>query len=85
MSSSLYAQWTRFVARQHRVTYAVHSPAGVKTLAVGIEDAPAASNALAGTSFDAVVDWIGFEPAHVERDNRAIPSPITGSNCLLIE
>jgi len=52
---------------------------------VGIEDAPAASNALAGTSFDAVVDWIGFEPAHVERDNRAIPSPITGSNCLLIE
>lgn len=43
-------------------------PAGVHTLAVDIEDAAAVSHALAGASFDAVVDWIAFEPAHVERD-----------------
>ena len=33
-----------------------------------IDDAVAVSQALAGASFDAVVDWIAFEPAHVERD-----------------
>src|SRR5882724_10502777 len=44
------------------------SPAGAKTISVDIEDAEAASRALTGASFDAVVDWIAFEPAHVERD-----------------
>ena len=43
-------------------------PAGVKTLSVDIEDAAAVSHALAAASFDAVVDWIAFEPAQVERD-----------------
>lgn len=43
-------------------------PAGVTTLTVDIEDAAAVSRALVGASFDAVVDWIAFEPAHVERD-----------------
>src|SRR5579862_2741383 len=43
-------------------------PPGAKTLAVDIEDVPAVSHALEGASFDAVVDWIAFEPAHVERD-----------------
>jgi nucleoside-diphosphate-sugar epimerase len=43
-------------------------PAGANTLSVDIEDAAAVSQALAGASFDAVVDWIAFEPAHVERD-----------------
>jgi len=43
-------------------------PTGVRTLAVDIEDAAAVSQALGGASFDAVVDWIAFEPAHVERD-----------------
>jgi nucleoside-diphosphate-sugar epimerase len=52
----------------NRGRHTAHSPNGVKMLAVDIEDAPAVSNALAGTSFDAVVDWIAFEPAHVERD-----------------
>jgi nucleoside-diphosphate-sugar epimerase len=52
----------------NRGRHAAHSPSGVKTLAVDIEDAPAVSNALAGRSFDAVVDWISFAPAHVERD-----------------
>src|SRR5580700_5897690 len=43
-------------------------PAGAHSLAVDIADAPAVSRALAGATFDAVVDWIAFEPAHVERD-----------------
>ncbi len=43
-------------------------PPGVKTLKVDIDDRAAVSHALAGASFDAVVDWIAFEPAHVERD-----------------
>jgi nucleoside-diphosphate-sugar epimerase len=43
-------------------------PAGVKTLAVDIDDAAAAASALRDASFDAVVDWIAFTPAHIERD-----------------
>jgi nucleoside-diphosphate-sugar epimerase len=43
-------------------------PPAVKTLKVDIDDAAAVSQALAGSSFDAVVDWIAFEPAQVERD-----------------
>jgi nucleoside-diphosphate-sugar epimerase len=43
-------------------------PAGAKTLIADIDDPVAVSQALAGASFDAVVDWIAFEPAHVERD-----------------
>jgi nucleoside-diphosphate-sugar epimerase len=43
-------------------------PSGAETLTADIDDAVAVSQALAGASFDAVVDWIAFEPAHVERD-----------------
>ena len=46
----------------------VPMPAGAKTLTADIDDAVAVSQALAGASFDAVVDWIAFEPAQVERD-----------------
>lgn len=49
---------------QHRAPL----PAGVKSLQADIEDHAAVSEALAGASFDAVVEWIAFEPAHVERD-----------------
>jgi nucleoside-diphosphate-sugar epimerase len=52
----------------NRGRHSDRQPAGVKTLSVDIEDTAAVSHALAGTSFDAVVDWIAFEPAHVERD-----------------
>ncbi len=41
---------------------------GVKTLHVDMTDATAASSALSGESFDAVVDWIAFTPADIERD-----------------
>jgi len=43
-------------------------PAGVKTLTVDMADAAAAARALGGASFDAVVDWIAYTPADIERD-----------------
>jgi nucleoside-diphosphate-sugar epimerase len=43
-------------------------PAGVKTITVDIEDPAAVTQALTGAQFDAVVEWIGFEPAQIERD-----------------
>jgi nucleoside-diphosphate-sugar epimerase len=43
-------------------------PPGVKTLTLDMDDAAGAAQALAGQAFDAVVDWIAFTPAHIERD-----------------
>jgi nucleoside-diphosphate-sugar epimerase len=43
-------------------------PAGAGSLTVDIDDADAASRALGTQSFDAVVDWIAFTPAQIERD-----------------
>ena len=51
-----------------RGRHAANLPAGVKTLAVDIDDPAAAASALHDASFDAVVDWIAFAPAHIERD-----------------
>ena len=54
------------VNRGRRVTSDL--PPGARTLTVDIEDAAAVTSALSGLSFDAVVDWIAFEPAQIERD-----------------
>jgi nucleoside-diphosphate-sugar epimerase len=43
-------------------------PPAVRSLQVDIDDARAAEDALGGARFDAIVDWIAYEPAHVERD-----------------
>ena len=43
-------------------------PAGLKTLTVDIDDVESTTQALNGASFDVVVDWIAFTPAHIERD-----------------
>src|SRR5579863_7210438 len=43
-------------------------PASVKTLTVDMEDSAGAARVLNAESFDAVVDWIAFTPAHIERD-----------------
>ncbi|HUI82147.1 MAG TPA: SDR family oxidoreductase [Bryobacteraceae bacterium] len=43
-------------------------PAGVKSLTVDIEDAACAARELNRLSFDAVVNWIAFRPADIERD-----------------
>lgn len=43
-------------------------PAGARVLSADIGDLDAAREALAGLSFDAVVDWIAFTPDQVQRD-----------------
>ncbi len=43
-------------------------PAGARVLAADIADRTAMEQALAGLSFDAVVDWIAFTPDQVQRD-----------------
>jgi nucleoside-diphosphate-sugar epimerase len=67
-STRLAAERGIEVTLLNRGRHASVVPAGVKTLAVDIEDGAAVSRALGGAAFDAVVDWIAFEPAHVERD-----------------
>jgi len=43
-------------------------PEGARTLHLDIDDSAAARTALEGQLFDAVVDWVAFTPAHIERD-----------------
>jgi nucleoside-diphosphate-sugar epimerase len=45
-------------------------PAGVHTITADIADESAAVAALANQTWDAVVDWIAFTPAQIERDIR---------------
>ncbi|MGA2136466.1 MAG: SDR family oxidoreductase [Bryobacteraceae bacterium] len=47
---------------------ALNLPSGVKTVAVDVADPPAAAAAVEGQQFDAVVDWIAFQPTDIERD-----------------
>lgn len=51
----------------NRGQHATDLPQGVRTLTADV-DHPAAAQALGTTTYDAVVDWIAFTPAHVERD-----------------
>src|SRR6478672_9015595 len=44
------------------------APEGARVIAADIEDLAAVSRALDGESFDAVVQWIAYEPAHIDRD-----------------
>jgi nucleoside-diphosphate-sugar epimerase len=43
---------------------------GASTLVADIHDESATERILAGRHFDAVVDWIAYTPAHIERDLR---------------
>jgi nucleoside-diphosphate-sugar epimerase len=43
-------------------------PSGVHILTADIDDPAAAARAIGHATFDAVVDWIAFTPAHVARD-----------------
>ena len=45
-------------------------PNDVRTIMVDINDEAALTQALGNQVFDAVVDWIAFTPAHIERDIR---------------
>ncbi len=53
-----------------RGQHAVELPPNVATITADINDEPAAAQALAGQSFDAVVDWTIFTPDQLERDIR---------------
>jgi len=53
-----------------RGQHAADLPPDVRTIAADIADEAAVAEALAHRSFDAVVDWIAFTPAHIERDIR---------------
>jgi nucleoside-diphosphate-sugar epimerase len=43
-------------------------PPGVRTITADIHDSCAAATALAGATFDAVVEFVAFTPADIERD-----------------
>ena len=43
-------------------------PAGATRLVADIRDQAATARALAGHTFDVVVDWIAYTPADIERD-----------------
>ena len=51
-----------------RGRHAADLPEGVHTVTADIDDPSATARALGSATFDAVVDWIAFTPAHVERD-----------------
>jgi nucleoside-diphosphate-sugar epimerase len=51
-----------------RGQHATDLPSSIRTVTADIEDAAATARALGDAQFDAVVDWIAFTPAHVERD-----------------
>ncbi len=52
-----------------RARRAANLPAGVRTLTVDMADTAAAARTLGGAApFDAVVDWIAYTPADIERD-----------------
>jgi nucleoside-diphosphate-sugar epimerase len=66
-STALAAARDMDVTLLSRGQHAAQLPASVKTLIADVND-PAAAEKLAGESFDAVVDWIAFTPADIERD-----------------
>jgi len=51
-----------------RRSHGADLPAGVHNLNADVDDPGAVASALGGARFDAVVDWIAFKPAHIERD-----------------
>src|SRR5450631_307902 len=66
-STALAAKRGMDVTLLSRGQHAAQLPHGVKTLVADVND-PAVAQKLAAESFDAVVDWIAFTPADIERD-----------------
>jgi nucleoside-diphosphate-sugar epimerase len=51
-----------------RGQHSTNLPSRVQAIGVDIADTASVASMLAGQTFDAVVDWIAFEPAQIERD-----------------
>jgi len=66
-STALAAKRGMDITLLSRGRHASEPPAGVKTVIADVND-PAALQKLEHESFDAVVDWIAFSPADIERD-----------------
>src|SRR5260370_6333128 len=66
-STALAAQRGLDITLLSRGQHASELPAGVETLIADVND-PALLQKLERESFDAVVDWIAFTPADIERD-----------------
>src|SRR5712672_1157449 len=66
-STALAVQRGHDVMLLSRGQHAADLPAGVKTLIADVND-PAILQKLEHESFDAVVDWIAFTSADIERD-----------------
>jgi nucleoside-diphosphate-sugar epimerase len=66
-STALAAQRGMDVTLLTRGQHALQLPPGVKTLIADVHD-PAVLRQIEHESFDAVVDWIAFTPADIERD-----------------
>jgi nucleoside-diphosphate-sugar epimerase len=69
-STALAAQRGIDLTLWNRGRRAALLPAEVKTAAVDIEDEAGAALALGDAHFDAVVDWVAYSPAEIERDLR---------------
>ncbi|MGA3087804.1 MAG: SDR family oxidoreductase [Terriglobales bacterium] len=68
-STALAAQRGMDVTLLSRGQHAAQLAPGVKTLVADVND-PAMAQKLERESFDAVVDWVAFTPADIERDLR---------------
>jgi nucleoside-diphosphate-sugar epimerase len=66
-STALAAERGLEVTLLSRGQHAAQLPSGVKTLIADVND-PLIVQKLEGESYDAVVDWIAFTPADIERD-----------------
>lgn len=66
-STALAAERGMDLTLLSRGQHAAQLSPGVKTLIADVND-PAVAQTLEGESFDAVVDWIAFTPADIERD-----------------
>ena len=69
-SSKLAVEMGHELYLLNRGNRGAHVPEGAKVIVADIHDEAAAEQALKGHSFDVVVDWIAFTPAHIERDIR---------------
>ena len=51
------------------------TPEGARILHADIRDRAQTQAALAGLTFDAVVDWVAFTPEHIAADIETLPRP----------